>query len=329
MTIDRVLLVGLGSIGRRHLVNLRVLLPDAKIMVLRSRESSEIVDGCLIVSSLQKAIDFQPQVAFICNPSSCHIEVASVLAEADIHLFIEKPLSNNLERLDSFEAQVKANNTTVMVGYNLRFNPSLNALRELLISQKYGRALYVVAEVGQYLPDWRLDSDYRLNVSAKADLGGGALLELSHELDYLCWLFGDPIKASGQLMKVSDLDIDVEDLVMAQVDFGDADNPVKSSIHLDFLQRKPYRSCRVVCESATLVWNAIEDRLEIYQADEVTVAYQGDKERNSTYEKEIVSFLNAIKLKIAPPVSLSDGVRVMKLVDAIRKSSELARVVYL
>lgn len=318
--IHKVLLVGLGSIGKRHLGNLKRLMPEARLAVLRSRAGAEHIEGCEIASSLEAALEFKPQVAFICSPSSFHLEVATELARAGVHLFIEKPLSNQLHGVDELLAAARSANIQVMVGYNLRFSPSLCALRELIALAEFGRALFVSAEVGQYLPDWRPDADYRTTVSARSELGGGALLELSHELDYLSWLFGEPLNASGQLLKVSDLDIDVEDLVLAHVCFDNGGRQLNTSIHLDFLQRKPYRSCKVICEKATLVWNALEDRVEVYKKDEMTIAFQGDKDRNYTYEQEVLQFLDCVRTNTPVPIPVEDGVRVIKLVEALRAS---------
>lgn len=329
MTVDNILLVGLGSIGQRHLANLKAMLPDTRIAVLRSRKTTDEVVGCTVFHSLPEAIAFQPDIAFICNPSSDHIRVATELASAGVHLFIEKPLSNQVKGIDQL---VKAANKTgikVMVGYNLRFSTSLNALRDLVSNQKYGRVLYASASVGQYLPDWRPDSDYRMSVSARKELGGGVLLELSHELDYLYWLFGEPVSASGQLLKVSDLDIDVEDLVLACVGFKGKDTRIHASIELDFLQRQAYRTCRIVCENGTLVWDAIEDCVKIHERDNDAIHYQGSKDRNSTYGKELAAFLRCIEEDIPSPIPVEDGLRVSKLIEALKESSDTGKVVYL
>ena len=329
MKVDRVLLVGLGSIGKRHLGNLRRLLPHVKLAVLRSRDGADAIAGCEVVSNLEAALDFQPQVAFICSPSSYHLGVATELAKTGVHLFIEKPLSNNLEGISEFMEIVRQANIKVMVGYNLRFCPSLIRFREIIQSEKYGRTLYVAAEVGQYLPDWRPDVDYRSTVSARSEFGGGALLELSHELDYLTWLFGEAVFTSGQLLKLSDLEIDVEDLALAHVCFESDGRQVSGCIQLDFLQRKPCRSCKVICEHATLVWNGIDDHVEIHQKDETTIAFQGNKDGNYTYEQELLQFVDCIETDAPVPISVEDGVRVMKLVEALRVSSETGKVVYL
>lgn len=329
MKVDKVLLVGFGSIGKRHLSNIKKLQPQLKLAVLRSRCGEEPIVGCDVVSGLEAALAFQPKAAFICNPSSFHLSIATELAKVGVHLFIEKPLTNNSEGLEEFIRVVHSAKIRAMVGYNLRFSQSLCALKGLVQCREYGRALHVIAEVGQYLPDWRPENDYRTTVSARSKMGGGALLELSHELDYLSWIFGEPVKVSGQLLKVSDLEIDVEDLVLANICFEKAHQKINSSIHLDLLQRKPYRSCKVICEKATLVWDAIEDCVKVHQKEGVTTVFQGDKERNHTYEQELLQFMSCIETGSASPISVEEGQRVIRLVEALRVSSETDSVVYL
>ena len=96
-----------------------------------------------------------------------------------------------------------------------------------------------------------------------------------------------------------------------------------------FCSVNPYRSCKIICEQATLVWDAIEDRVEIHQKDETTIAFQGNKDRNYTYEQELLQFVDCIETDAPVPISVEDGVRVMKLVEALRVSSETGKAVYL
>lgn len=329
LNIDRILLVGLGSIGKRHLGNIQQLFPHAQLAVLRSSKQAAHVVGCEVFSSIDEALAFQPQLAFICNPSTFHISVAIKLAEIGTHLFIEKPLSSEFVGIDEFIQVVKRSNVKVMVGYNLRFNPSLLRFREELYKAEYGSVLTVSAEVGQYLPSWRPDVDYRSTVSARASLGGGALLELSHELDYLIWLFGQAVSVSARLLKVSALDIDVEDLVLAHIEFVKEQRKVITSIQLDFLQRKPARICKAVCENATIVWDAIAGRVDVFLADGTQKSFQDKCDRNFTYEQELRTFIESIDKEVPVLIDVEDGRRVLELVDAMRKSSESGRVVKL
>ena len=329
MKVNRVLLVGLGSIGKRHLHNLQQLLPQATLLVLRSRNGTSSIDGCEIVTNIEAAIDFRPDMAVICSPSSFHMEVAERLAAEGVHLFIEKPLSNRVQGIAQFIDMIDRNDLKVMVGYNLRFSRSLLAFKSLLDDERFGRVLTVNAEVGQYLPSWRPEVDYRSTVSARSELGGGALLELSHELDYLIWLFGKAVAASAKLIKVSDLEMDVEDLVLAHIDFEKQGRQLPVSVQLDFLQRQPYRRCKVVCEQATLVWDAISGQVEVHQQEGSSIHFQDDTDRNFAYEQELLTFINCIETGAEVPIDAHDGLRVLELVEAIRKSSELARVIHL
>ena len=147
------------------------------------------IDRC--VSSIHEALLCRPDAAVIASPAPCHIETATPLAKAGVHLLVEKPISSSTAGVSALIEICRAQGVVLMTGYNLRFLACMQRFKELLSENRAGRILSVRAEVGQYLPSWRPDSDYRRQVSAQAALGGGALLELSHEIDYLRWLFGE------------------------------------------------------------------------------------------------------------------------------------------
>ena len=186
MTIDRILIAGLGSIGRRHLRLARKLIPNADIRILRHLVTSEVPEysnGCF--STTEEAVAFAPQIAVIATPATFHISTAQPLAEAGVHLLIEKPLSATLNGVSELIDTCRQQRTVLQIGYNLRFLPSLQRFRDLLGQQVIGKLLSVRCEIGQYLPSWRPGTDYRHGVSARRELGGGVLLELSHEIEYL------------------------------------------------------------------------------------------------------------------------------------------------
>jgi len=312
------LIVGWGSIGKRHYMNLTSLYPNSKFVVLRSQTKTERILGCAVVTDIDEALRYNLDVAFVCGPSIFHVEVAEKIISAGIHVFIEKPLSNTYEGLNDFQELSLKSNIKIMVGYNLRFLPSLLSFRELITTQYFGKPLFVSAEVGQYLPDWRKGVDYRTTVSARESLGGGALLELSHELDYLSWIFGEPVSASGQVQKISNLEIDVEDLVIANISFT---NNVMCSLTLDFLQRRPSRYCKVVCEKGTIVWDAIEDRVTVIDTEQTSTYFQGDKQVYQTYIDEIIHFLDCIENDGDVAVSAEDGIKTIRLISKLQMSS--------
>ncbi|WP_095211454.1 Gfo/Idh/MocA family protein [Endozoicomonas ascidiicola] len=321
LNIVRLLIIGLGSIGNRHLTNIKASYPEVETIILSRRDELSSYEGCRVVHDLEIAMELDVQAAFICTPSVYHLGTANKLIERGIHVFIEKPVSNTSHGLSELKQKAEEMNVKVMIGYNLRFVDSLIFYRSLLQSEKYGKALCVKAEVGQYLPDWRAGVDYRDSASAKKSLGGGALLELSHELDFLSWIFGKPVYSSGTATKVSNLEIDVDDLVIAHAGFERNGTLTNATIHLDFLQRKSFRQCKTICEQGSILWDAIADNVTLFSHDEEITLYQGDMDRNRSYLAEIKAFIQAVKHNEEVPVSIEDGLRTMTVIDSIRSSS--------
>jgi predicted dehydrogenase len=254
----KAIIAGYGSIGKRHLANLRSLYPGANIALLRSGTSanSSIPDGAdAVFLSTGDAVRFAPDVAIICTPAPFHIACARQMIAAGAHLLIEKPLADTLDGVDEMIAEAQARQRVVLVGYTLAFLPSVRFLRDFLQRNGIGRVLSVHAEVGQYLPDWRPGTDYRNGASARRELGGGALLELSHELHYLQWLFG-PVQAVQAVMRTTGtLDIEVEDLVAALLQFHSG---AIGTVQLDFVRRTYSRSCRIVGSEGTVEWPCVK-----------------------------------------------------------------------
>ena len=246
------LIVGLGSSGRRHLGLLRSLRPDLRMIALRhTRSDSPHPDIHAEAHDLQGAIDHKPDFALICNPASLHLETGMALARAGIDLFIEKPIAASLPGVDALLRICQTNGVLLTVGYVLRYSASLRKFRQAIGDGMIGRVLSFRAEVGQSLPDWRPDQDYRDSVSANADLGGGALLELSHEIDYVRWIFGDIRRVSAMAHNSGHLDIDVEDLVESSVSLtSPSGDRVIGSIHLDMLQTVVTRTCTAIGTTA-------------------------------------------------------------------------------
>src|SRR5262249_39063512 len=151
--------------------------------------------------------------AIIASPASAHLEAALALADAGIHLLVEKPIANSSEGVHELIERCRKHQLVLMVGYNLRFMPSLRRAKQMIESGVIGTVLSARVEVGQYLPQWRPHADYRQGVTAQSALGGGALLELSHDIDYILWILGLPAQLSASGGKYSNLEIDVEDMV--------------------------------------------------------------------------------------------------------------------
>ncbi len=323
-TIEKILLIGLGSIGKRHLANLQKIRPEIQIFILTSKKDSDFGLG-KYVSTLDEALSHKPHAAIVCNPSTVHLQTSMRLVEEGVHVLIEKPLSSSLEGVKSFASYVESNKARVMVAYNLRFRDSLEFFKKIIDNKTYGEVFSVISEVGQYLPDWRPGSDYRVGVSANKNLGGGALLELSHELDYLSWIFGIPVSISSNLMKVTSLEIDVEDYVSSELIFTKGERFIPCHVHLDFIQKKPCRFCKVICSEGELTWDAIKDQVIFHDSKEVL--FQGSRNTNDSYIDELNSFIECLEKGIEFKSTLNESVLVMKIIQAIRSSSASGSVV--
>jgi predicted dehydrogenase len=324
--IDRILIVGLGSIGERHLRLARGLFPSADIRVLRHQAGCAVPDGATgCFSNVDEAIHFAPQIAVIASPATFHLVTAHALANAGVHLLIEKPLSASLVGVTQLIETCHQKDTVLLTGYNLRFLPSLQRFRELLAEHVIGKVFSVRCEIGQYLPSWRPGVDYRQTVSARRELGGGVLLELSHELDYLRWIFGEVAWVEGVLSKQSSLEIDVEDTAHLILGFAPTDDghQLIGTVNLDFIRRDTIRLCTAIGENGSLRWNGLTGVVEQFEAGakEWRERFSHQHQRDDSYLAEWAHFLDCIRDHKLPLITGGDGLKVLQIIDAARRSS--------
>lgn len=325
--ISRVLIVGLGSIGKRHLRLARELLPHADIRVLRHQETDSVpehANGCF--SKLEDAIAFAPQLAAISSPATFHLDSAVPLARAGVHLLVEKPLSASLDGIPQLLEICQSQKTVLLTGYNLRFLPSLRQFKDLLSGGLIGKVLSVRCEIGQYLPSWRPDADYRQSVSARRELGGGALLELSHELDYLRWIFGEAEWVKASLSRQSRLAIDVEDtahLILGFAPTADGRQLV-GTVNMDFVRHDATRLCTVIGEKGSLRWNGLTGVVDLFEegAKSWRELLHLPHQRDDSYLGEWQHFLCCISAQTPASIPGEDGMAVLKIIKAARRSSD-------
>lgn len=326
MSIERILIVGSGSIGTRHLWIAQMLFPSSVIRVLSHRPKDSHLDQTIMtLLTIEEVFEFGPQIAIIAGPSSHHLGIAQKLAERGVHLFIEKPISSSPAGVQNLIETCKGNNLVLAVGYNLRYSQSLGYFKMLLDNQIIGKVLSVRCEVGQYLPSWRPEGDYRFGVSARRELGGGVLLELSHEIDYLSWLFGKVIWVRSTLSRQSSMDIDVED--SAHLTLGFMPNGINQGLiataNLDFIRHDQTRVCTAIGENGSLRWDGINGDISIFEAGGPSwkELYRDFPQRNETYLSEWQDFINCINNGGLPGVTGEDGLAVIEIIEAVRKSS--------
>lgn len=325
----------MGSIGLRHIQIVRKNYPDIKVMVLRHKYCYESdVEGLGLyacVTDIQQAIDFCPDAAIVANPASKHLSIAKTLAKEGVHLLIEKPISASSQGVQELIDLCHHDKLLLMTAYNLRFLPSLMEFRELLHDGYVGQVLSVRAEVGQYLPSWR-ELDYRKTVSAQKSLGGGVLLELSHEIDYLSWIFGSVQWISSHVSKQSNLEIDVEDTASIFFGFKKQDgSDLTATLNMDFFRHDTTRYCMAIGDRGTLRWNGVAGDVQFYSMKDQSWSqiFSSKPDRDYTYEREISNFISSIETNISTQTSGEEGLKVMQIIDAIRHSSNTGKIAYL
>jgi predicted dehydrogenase len=321
-TVRKCLVVGSGSIARRHISIIRHLLPTAEVACVSSSGrllSEHETAATQRLDSLTDAIAWRPDLAVIASPAPLHPAHAAAFLDLGVAVLIEKPLADSCLRFDELAGRLCAHRDRIEVAYNLRYLPVLFELKKQIDRKAIGRLHSIRIEVGQYLPDWRPDNDYRRNVSANKLLGGGVLLELSHELDYLLWIFGNFDIAYCIASNSGQLEIDVEDRVDITLSRADG---VVAQLHMDFLQRQVTRQCKVVGETGTLHLDLTTNSLRVFRHGKEEILFSDPSaDRNLMYFEQMRGFIELATGQRAPRVSLDDGIAVLTLIDLLRQSA--------
>ena len=323
----KILIAGLGSIGRRHLRNLR-LLGEQDLLLYRTRRSTlpdDELQGLPFETDLAAALAHKPEAVIIANPTALHLQIAIPAAEQGCHLLLEKPISHSMAGIDLLQQAVQRGGGQVLVGFQFRFHPGLLRAQELLASGAIGTPLSARAHWGEYLPGWHPWEDYRQSYSARNDLGGGVVLTLSHPLDYLRWLLGEVQALSAFTGRSGSLDLNVEDLAEINLQFSSG---VLGSLHLDYLQRPASHTLEIIGTRGTLRWDDADGAVRVWQSIEGADAQPGwqthaapdNFERNDLFVAEMRHFLQVARRQVASRCTLEDGVQALRLALSVYQS---------
>ena len=327
----KVLIIGGGSIGQRHLMNLKNL-GIKKISVFDSdnkkRKEIEKKHRVNTYTNINLALKENWDIVFICTPPSTHIKIALKLIEKKVPIFIEKPLSNDLKNIPNLIKKINKYKIPVMIGYNLNFHPQIQEIKKILQKNILGKIWGSRVEYGQYLPDWRPCQDYKKSYSAQKKLGGGIVLDDIHEIDYLYYLFGKVNKIFGLVEKISNLKINTEDY--AEIILWFKNGPV-GEIHMDYLQRVASRNIKIIGEKGTLTLDLKKSELSYFLLKDKKWHVKKIKnfDYNQTYIREIKHFLKCIKNKKSPEPNINRGYETLKIALAAKKSARSQKVINL
>jgi len=280
----KLLFFGLGSIGKKHISIIKDNF-DFEIFAYRTNKGQE-KNGFKINEfyNLDEAFSIKPDIAFITNPTHLHIETSLECVKRNIDLFIEKPISNSLGKTDELDKKIKKRKLFSYIAYNMRFHPVISNLLKMLENKE--KPIYFRAVCCSYLPNWRPSQNYSKSYSAKKEFGGGVILDLSHEFDYIDWIFGGIKKIDGFYGKVSDLKINSEDILNAQIL---CKSGIKGDLHLDYFSHKSERKIQIYYKNEYIEGDMIKNTINILKDKKIkTINYTCDKD--FTYKKQIQYF---------------------------------------
>lgn len=317
--MNKVAVIGLGNISNRHRRNIRLLYPKVIIYAMSASgrvPKEAVADVDTFVISLEELILIQPEMVIVASPATFHAQHAIPLIKAGVPVLIEKPLSASIEDSKAIAEAADFYKTPVAIGYCLRYLSSSVFMKSLIEKKAIGDIYNAFIDIGQYLPDWRPNKSYRDSVSASESLGGGALLELSHELDYIQWLLGQLKPHSAILRSSKELDLKVEDL--ADVLACNSEGALVS-IHLDFLQRKAHRKCRFIGSEGNLEWDLLLNEITIItEASEDKVFSAPDWDKNKMYLNMILDFERLINGKKNQCITLLEAQQTVSFVTQVK-----------
>ena len=295
-----VLIIGYGSIGKKHAKLLKKFKNISKIYILTKQNCSNFNR----VKSISEVHKIDPDYILICSRTSDHFKHLSYLEKnlKNKIILVEKPIFENFK---NFRVQ----NNKVFIGYNLRYHPVINFIKNYIKNKKI---FSINVSCYSYLPNWRKNINYTKSNSAKKKYGGGVLLELSHEIDYVQWIFKKISKINHvKIKKISNLKTDAEDCVsiIGKTNFGDF------IIDLNYFSLYLQRLVIINGNDFTLKGDLIYNSVKIFKKNKKKVIkFKIDK--NYTYNLQHKSLLSN---NYKNSCNYIQGTQLMLLIDKIRK----------
>lgn len=317
---DLYAVIGLGNISFRHRKNLKSLFPSAKIACLSS--SNRLIEhqpeySDILVQSLDELISLKPNFVIVASPATFHAQHSIPFIEKNIPVLIEKPIAACIKDAELIAASAIKFNTPVAIGYCLRYKPFFEKVKYYLDSELIGGINDINIVCGSYLPLWRPNIDYRDSVSASTSLGGGVLLELSHEIDYANFFIKDLSLQSATIKNSGKLDVDVEDFV--DLIFNLPEGGI-CKIHLDFIQQTSTRKASFSGNKGKIFWDLENNSLSISASNTKEKKEINSWDSNKMYIDMLIDFSsNYINRKHSKLCKVSEAIDVLQIVEKARQ----------
>lgn len=297
-----VLIIGLGSIARKHIAAIKKIDKEVKLFALRSNKSVALESDIKNVFSFDE-INLNLDFCIICNPTSEHYRTILKCLELNIPLFIEKPSLMNLNGANKLIKEINERNILTYVALNLRFHPVIKFLKKYLINK---RVIEANVYCGSYLPDWRPNIDYTKNYSAIARMGGGVHLDLIHEIDYSVWLFGLPKETISIKKRISDLDINSTDLAIYHFLY---ENMIVN-ITLNYYRKQPKREIEIIFDNDVIKADLLSNNVKNSNKE---IIFSSDIDNRFTYEEQMKYFYDLIQGDKESFSSFQDSIETLRI----------------
>lgn len=312
--------IGCGSIGQRHIKNLLFLKQNVTIydkntlLVKKTAKKFDVIIG--------EKINEYADCVLICTPPSSHLSIAKIAIKKNIHVFIEKPLSNSVENISQFLTLSNSSKSKIFVGYVFRFDKGLQKIQKILSSNKIGKVISFDAYEGYYLPMWRPWQNHKKSYTGSKKLGGGIILDGSHELNYLQWLGGGIKEIFSYYTKIPSLKVNTEGLAEVLLKFNSG---AIGRIHLDFINPKYSRRCEIIGDKGSVRWDFSTKTIEIQKSGNEhfsKISYADNN--NEMYVDELKYIISCISGKTKNKlISVNNAKSTLLISIAIKKSGKI------
>jgi len=331
----KILVIGLGSIGQRHLQNLKIIYPNAKFYALRLKNKNIVIKNVKIlnrinlskyykikiISSYKKAQLLKPNLVFICNPSIFHLRDANFFSKLGSNIFIEKPLSGEQRQQKNLIKILKKKRRQAMIGFQLRFHPAIKFVKNLIKNNKYGNVIRGNFDDLSYLPKFHPYEDYSKSYAARKELGGGVLSTLIHEVDLIAYFFDLPKKTYSLKYNSKILRSNVDDNVFCLMQYKKNKSDFFISLNLSFTSPKPKRGFEILFKKYSLKCDLLKNKIEIYSNQNNKIIYKKKYKlnRNKLFLDEIKYMKDCIKKNKNNFLSVQNTISTNQLYNMINK----------
>lgn len=311
------LIIGGGSIGRRHLTNLRILGEQDLFCLRRGPDTAfEEEYQARILTNEDQVIEVSPDAIYICSPTHLRLESMSLANRIDAHIFVEKPLTHLRQELPKIRSLVPPDRV-LFIGFMMRFHPAIVAIKSLLRKNEIGKLFYASLHFGSYLPGWHPYEDYKLGYAANKDMGGGVLNTISHEVDLIRFLFGVPERVFTLNRNFNRLKIDAEESSESIFYYSH----MNVSLHLDYLQKQYKRTIEIYGDRGSICWDWNTSNILLNIEGRTLETIHCAVNLNDVYIAELREFINrVVNLKRSGALDLTEAIAATQLVAAMYKS---------